>query len=112
PGFVLLDVRGDAAWAQGRIPGAIHFPRATIREEAADRVPAGTPVVVYCWGPGCNAATKAALAFAELGYPVRELIGGFEYWAREGLQVETDAGRDRRTPDPLAAPSSLAVCDC
>jgi rhodanese-related sulfurtransferase len=47
-------------------------------------VPAGTTVVTYCWGPGCNGATRAALAFARLGYPVKEMIGGYEYWVREG----------------------------
>ena len=34
-------------------------------------------------GPGCNGATKAALTLVQSGYSrVRELIGGFEYWAR------------------------------
>jgi len=112
PGFVLVDSRGDAAWAQGRVPGALHLPTATIADAAPRLLPSGTPVVVYCWGPGCNGATKAALAFAELGHPVREMIGGFEYWAREGLPVETEAGVARRVADPLTAPSSMPVCDC
>ncbi|GAA5191186.1 hypothetical protein GCM10023346_10090 [Arthrobacter gyeryongensis] len=43
-------------------------------------------------GTGCNGSTFAALAFAELGYPVREMIGGIEYWARNGLPVETTDG--------------------
>ena len=30
PGFVLLDTRSDAAWAQGRTPGARHLPTAAI----------------------------------------------------------------------------------
>ena len=46
------------------------------------------PVVTYCWGPGCNGATKAALALSQLGYRVREMIGGIEYWIREGHPVE------------------------
>jgi rhodanese-related sulfurtransferase len=71
-----------------------------------------TPVVVYCWGPGCNGATKAALAFAEAGYAVREMLGGFEYWAREGLPVENDEGPILRAPDPLTAPLGSVVCDC
>jgi rhodanese-related sulfurtransferase len=112
PGFTLVDSRGDAAWAQGRLPGAVHLPTAVIRSGAELPIPAGAPVVVYCWGPGCNGATKAALAFAERGHPVREMIGGFEYWAREGLPVESDAGTGRRSPDPLAAPSAVPVCDC
>jgi rhodanese-related sulfurtransferase len=112
PGFVLVDSRGDAAWAQGRLPGALHVPTATIADAAPALLPPGTPVVVYCWGPGCNGATKAALAFATLGHPVREMLGGFEYWAREGLAVETDAGIARREADPLTAPSAVPVCDC
>ncbi|WP_210506042.1 rhodanese-like domain-containing protein [Naasia sp. SYSU D00057] len=112
PGFVLVDSRGHAAWAQGRLPGAAHVPTATIPQAAPELLAPGTPVVVYCWGPGCNGAQKAALAFAELGHPVREMLGGFEYWAREGLPVETDAGVDRRVPDPLTAPSTVPVCDC
>jgi 3-mercaptopyruvate sulfurtransferase SseA len=52
------------------------------------------------------AAPRAALGLAQLGYTnVRELIGGFEYWAREGLAVISDAGRSRQSPDPLTAPA-------
>jgi len=112
PAFTLIDSRGDAAWAQGRLAGAVHLPRAEVGERVALVVPPGAAVVVYCWGPGCNGATKTALELAELGYAVREMIGGFEYWAREGLPVETDAGVARRVPDPLTAPSAVPVCDC
>jgi rhodanese-related sulfurtransferase len=101
PGFVLVDTRSEAAWAAGRIPGAVHLPGRRIADEAASRIPAGRPVVVYCWGPGCNGATRAALAFALLGHPVKEMLGGFEYWAREGFEVERDAGRDRHPVDTL-----------
>ena len=40
------------------------------------------------------------------------MIGGFEYWAREGLPVETDDGAATRAADPLTAPVTHAVCDC
>src|SRR4051812_47982712 len=83
--FALIDTRGHAAWHQGRAVGAVHMPTAEIVERAASEIPFDTPVVVYCWGPGCNGSTKAALQFSRLGYEVRELIGGFEYWAREGV---------------------------
>jgi len=103
---IVLDVRNDAAWAQGRIPGAVHLPLADLPARVAEVVPdLGAAVVVYCWGPGCNGSTRGALALSQLGYTnVRELIGGFEYWAREGLAVVSDAGRSRRAPDPLTAP--------
>lgn len=90
--FVLVDTRRQSSWDHGHIPGAMHLPTAEIPARAAALIPAGTAIVVYSWGPGCNGSTFAALAFAELGYPVREMIGGIEYWARNGLPVETATG--------------------
>lgn len=110
--FLLVDSRGEAAWRQGRIEGAIHLPTADIAVRAAEVIPAGTPVVVYCWGPGCNGSTRAALAFSILGYEVREMIGGFEYWAREGLPVVNDGGPVLREPDALTAPAGAIDCAC
>ena len=103
---IVIDVRSEASWRQGRIPGAVHVPNAQLADRIAEVAPdrAGA-VVVYCWGPGCNGSTRAALTLARLGYSgVKELIGGFEYWAREGLAVVSDAGRSRCAPDPLVAP--------
>jgi len=110
--FVLVDTRGEAAWRQGRVEGAVHLPTAEIEQRADELIGRGLPVVVYCWGPGCNGSTRAALAFSLLGYEVREMIGGFEYWAREGLPVVDDAGPVVRAADPLAAPADAVVCDC
>jgi rhodanese-related sulfurtransferase len=104
---VVIDVRSDAAWSQGRIPGATHVPNAELAERISVVVPdKDQALVVYCWGPGCNGSTRAALTLSNLGYThVRELIGGFEYWAREGLLVVSDEGRTRQPPDPLTAPA-------
>jgi rhodanese-related sulfurtransferase len=110
--LVLVDSRGDAAWRQGRVAGAIHLPTAQIAEIAADLIPSDMPVVVYCWGPGCNGSTRAALAFSLLGFEVREMIGGFEYWAREGLPVVDDEGPVVRQADALAAPVGAIDCAC
>ena len=101
PGFVLVDTRSEASWQQGHVPGAIHLPGRRIAAEAAERIPAGTRVVVYCWGPGCNGATRAALEFALLGHPVKEMLGGFEYWVREGFAYDTADGLAQRPADPL-----------
>ena len=110
--LVLVDTRGHAAWHQGHAAPALHLPTAEIAERAPQEIPLGTPVVVYCWGPGCNGSTKAALAFSRLGYEVREMIGGFEYWAREGYEVRDDAGRVIRPVDALTAPLDSDDCDC
>jgi rhodanese-related sulfurtransferase len=105
PDLVVVDSRNTASWNQGHIPGAVHLPTAEIAERAAALIPPHVTVVTYCWGPGCNGATRAALEFAKLGYRVKEMLGGYEYWAREGLAVE---GAERRHTDPLTAPA----CAC
>ena len=102
--FALVDVRSLASWNQGRARGAVHLPRQEIAARAMAELDPATPVVVYCWGPGCNGAHKAALAFAQLGFAVREMIGGFEYWAREGLPVDDEHGDATRPVDPLTSP--------
>lgn len=109
-GLVVVDARGTAAWERGHLPGAVHLPTAEIPARAAQVVPARAVVVTYCWGPGCNGATRAALAFATLGYQVKEMLGGYEYWVREGLAVQTDSGPRHRPVDDLTAVE--ASCNC
>jgi rhodanese-related sulfurtransferase len=100
---LVIDTRSLASWKQGRIAGAVHIPTDELESRAAE-IPRDADVIVYCWGPGCNGSTKAALVLSRLGYSVRELIGGYEYWAREGLQLEGESGRSRRPIDDLTAP--------
>ncbi|MGW8483444.1 rhodanese-like domain-containing protein [Microbacterium sp. NPDC055903] len=97
---VVVDVRSDEAWAQGRIAGAVHMHYSEIAARAPKEIPADADVVVYCWSPGCNAGVKGALEFAKLGYAVREMIGGFEYWVREGYPIADADGIHRRPIDP------------
>ena len=89
PGFVLLDARSPRSYTAGHLPGAQLLPRPFT---AADVEALGDALlVVYCWGPACNGATKAARELAALGRPVKEMIGGFEYWERDGHAVERGA---------------------
>ncbi|GGX03878.1 sulfurtransferase [Streptomyces malachitofuscus] len=112
PGFVLVDCRSTEAWDQGHVPGAVHLPTALMPARAAEVLDPSVPVVTYCWGPGCNGAARAALALAELGYQVKEMLGGYEYWVREGFQFETWRERGRRAADPLTAPVGADDCGC
>jgi rhodanese-related sulfurtransferase len=110
--FAFVDTRGHTSWHQGRARGAVHIPRAEIAERAPAEIPLDVPVVVYCWGPACNGATRSAIEFLKLGYTVREMIGGFEYWAREGLGVVDDLGPVDIAADRLTTPVATDDCDC
>ncbi|WP_432124255.1 rhodanese-like domain-containing protein [Streptomyces sp. C10-9-1] len=112
PAFVLVDSRSTEAWEQGHVPGAVHLPTALVPEQAERLLDRAVPVVAYCWGPGCDGAARSALALAERGYRVKEMLGGFEYWAREGFAYDTAQGPERRSPDPLTAPTALGACGC
>jgi rhodanese-related sulfurtransferase len=106
--LTVIDVRSKAAWDQGHVPGALHIPTRDLAGRLTE-IPLDAPIVVYCWGPGCNGSTKAALTLAEAGIAAKEMIGGFEYWAREGLAIETASGRTRRPVDDLTAPVDPTV---
>lgn len=87
--FVLLDVRSPSMYAENHIPGATSLPHGKIIKRRMDAWPADTLFVVYCAGPHCNGANKAAVRLAALGRPVKELIGGMTGWADEGFNFAT-----------------------
>jgi len=83
--FVVLDVRGPALYAEGHVPGAINLPYGKIVGSKMNAWPEETLFVVYCAGPHCNAANKAAIRLARLDRPVKEMIGGVTGWIDEGF---------------------------
>ena len=87
PGFVVLDVRSAEAFAAGHVPGAVSLPHRRINEKNLAAHSADTLFVVYCSGPHCNGADKAAVALARLGRPVKKMIGGITGWNDEGLEL-------------------------
>jgi rhodanese-related sulfurtransferase len=88
--FVLLDVRSPEMFARGHVPGAINLPRGKITGRRLADWPQGTTFVVYCAGPHCNGANKAAVRLAELSRPVKMMIGGVTGWVDEGFSLVTD----------------------
>lgn len=88
PGFVLLDVRSPQLYAAGHIPGALNLPHRRIVERNLERFRRDSVFVTYCAGPHCNGADKAALRLANLGRPVKKMIGGIEGWKDEGFELE------------------------
>ncbi|MGO4382816.1 rhodanese-like domain-containing protein [Specibacter sp. RAF43] len=106
--LVLIDTRREASWLHGHIAGALHLPNAKLQSGEDLGLPAGKRLAVYGWGPGCNGATQTALVLAERGILVQELLGGFEYWCRNGYPIVDDLGEWVPQPDPLVTADHAA----
>lgn len=87
PGFVLLDVRSPERFREGHVPGAVNLPHGRLTERNLAQYAPDTLFVVYCAGPHCNGADKAAARLARLGRPVKKMIGGMTGWKDEGFDT-------------------------
>lgn len=95
--FILVDARSADDYAEAHLPGAINIPHRSINAATVASLSRDKVIITYCWGPACNASTKAAAKFAALGFSVKEMIGGIEYWRKEGFEVETSRERAATT---------------
>jgi rhodanese-related sulfurtransferase len=86
--ITVIDARSRQAFAREHIPGAINIPHREMNRETTAAIDHGALVVTYCDGIGCNASTKGALKMAELGFRTKELIGGLDWWKRDGHPTE------------------------
>jgi len=84
----LIDVRNDAEWESGHIPGAIHIPLGYLADRMRD-VPRAKPVVVQC-AAGARSAIGASLIAASGVDRVINLIGGIGEWRKAGLPITVD----------------------
>lgn len=90
--FVILDVRSESDYEAKHIEGAISLPHTRMTAKRMSEYAEDTLFVVYCWGTGCNGSVKGALKLTQLGYAVKEMIGGIEYWEHEGYPlIEADS---------------------
>lgn len=106
-GVVVIDARKPEAYAAAHIPGASSFPHRTMNPQSTAQLPRDVLYVTYCDGIGCNASTKSALKLAKLGFSVKELIGGLDWWKRDGYPVA--AGVE---PGQLEGALPAIVCAC
>ncbi len=86
--YVALDTRQKHAFDKEHIPTAIHLPHREMTKETTQHLDPSKIYVCYCDGIGCNASTKGALKMARLGFRVKELIGGIEWWKFDGYATE------------------------
>jgi rhodanese-related sulfurtransferase len=85
---VPLDARQAFGFEKEHIPGAINIPHRTMDENSTRHLDRTKMYVCYCDGIGCNASTKGALNMTKLGFKVKELIGGIEWWKYDGYATE------------------------
>lgn len=84
----LLDVRTEADYALGHLPGAINIPFEELAQRLAE-LPADRPVVAYCRGPHCLLSHDTVIALRARGLEALRLINGYPQWQAAGLTVET-----------------------
>lgn len=88
---VVIDTRSAKAYEVEHIPGAVSLPHRTMTAETTSSLDRSKLLVAYCDGIGCNASTKGALHLTDLGFRVKELMGGLDWWKRDGLPTEGSA---------------------
>ncbi|MGW6540104.1 rhodanese-like domain-containing protein [Streptomyces sp. NPDC055051] len=92
--LVVVDGRSSESYAAGHIPGAVSIPHRSISQDSLAGLSRAPLYVTYCDGIGCNASTKTAIKLATAGFRVKELIGGLDWWKRDGHPVEGHAAAD------------------
>ncbi len=83
---VVLDVRPQAEYAAGHIPGALSVPHDQLAARLAE-LGEGTDIVAYCRGPYCVFAPDAVRLLRARGFSARPLRGGLPDWRLAGLPV-------------------------
>lgn len=86
--FIALDTRQAFGFDKEHIPTAINIPYREMNEETTKHLNKSKTYVAYCDGIGCNASTKGALKMTKLGFKVKELLGGIEWWKFDGYATE------------------------
>jgi rhodanese-related sulfurtransferase len=92
--IVVIDARQSFGYEKEHIPGAINLPHRNMNAETTKHFDKSKIHVCYCDGIGCNASTKGALNMAKLGFNVKELIGGIEWWKFDGYATEGSESTD------------------
>jgi rhodanese-related sulfurtransferase len=106
-GIVVIDTRSAEHYARGHVPGAVSFPHKLMTADSTRELSKERVYVTYCDGIGCNGSTQGAYKLAKLGFRVKEMIGGLDFWIRD--QHPLAAGEERGNYSKTLAPDD---CGC
>ncbi|WLT31726.1 rhodanese-like domain-containing protein [Geothrix sp. PMB-07] len=105
--IVVIDTRSEAHYAEGHVPGAINFPHRLMTEESTRDLDRTKTYVTYCDGIGCNGSTKGAYKLSGHGFKVKEMLGGLDFWIRDGWPLAKGA-----EPGSMRGEASAIECSC
>lgn len=89
---IVIDARKAFGFEAEHIPTAINIPHREMTAETTKHLNKDVLYVTYCDGIGCNASTRGALNMVKLGFKVKELMGGIEWWKFDGYAIEGTDG--------------------
>jgi len=87
---LVLDVRPEAEYDAGHIPGAVSVPHDQLAARLAD-LPESAEIIAYCRGRYCVFAPDAVRLLRARGFSARPLEGGLPDWRLAGLPVTAPA---------------------
>lgn len=105
--LVVIDTRSPEQYAAGHVPGALNLRHRDMTPESTAGLDRSKIYVTYCDGIGCNGSTKGAYKMASLGFSVKEMLGGLDFWQRDGHPVATGA-----EPGSLRGRAIGLHCEC
>lgn len=90
---VIVDLRKKEHFDKGHVPGAINLPFDKydgFEGEQTDFPGLSKDKInyLYCYELLCNLSQKAGKKFASLGYPVKEIRGGFKSYEEHSYPIE------------------------
>ena len=104
---IVIDVLPHSSFRAGHIPDAVNMPLDEVGELATSLIPPDAhSVILYCGGPQCPMAERAAEKLSQLGYRgLKHFGGGLEEWTASGNTLE----REFTTPRTVDAPTEQVL---
>lgn len=88
--MLLIDVREDREWIEGRIPNSIHIGKGVIERDIESIITnKDEEIILYCQGGYRSALAGESLK--KMGYKnVFSMQGGFGYWVDNNFRIEKE----------------------